>query len=251
MKYRKKKNYWQRDIRKFEYIRAFLQGALLISLISYLFYGTILGAILLSPYLIRYMKSWEKQVIQKKKQSFQLQFKEAIQSLSAALSVGYSVENAMRETWKDLRLLYKKDEIILHEFHYMIRQLDMNLPVEAILKAFAERTQDEEVGVFVDVFSMSKRSGGDMISIIRNAVYQIGEKIDVKREIDTVMAAKKLEFKVMSVVPFAMACYIKLSFPEFVNVLYGNLVGIVIMTICLAIYGAAYEYGKRIVEIEV
>lgn len=251
MRCRKKKSYWQRDIRKSEYIRAFLQGILLISLISYLFYGTILGAILLSPYLIRYIKSWERQVIQKRKQSFQLQFKEAIQSLSAALNVGYSVENAMREAWKDLRLLYKKDEMILREFHYMIRQLDMNLSVEAILKAFAERTQDEEVRIFVDMFSMAKRSGGDMIGIIRNAVYQIGEKIDVKREIDTVMAAKKLEFKVMSAVPFAMICYIKLSFPEFVNVLYGNILGVIVMTICLVIYVAAFEYGKRIVEIEV
>ncbi len=251
MRCRKKKSYWQQDIRKSEYIRAFLQGILLISLISYLFYGTILGAILLSPYLIRYIKSWERQVIQKRKQSFQLQFKEAIQSLSAALNVGYSVENAMREAWKDLRLLYKKDEMILREFHYMIRQLDMNLSVEAILKAFAERTQDEEVRIFVDVFSMAKRSGGDMIGIIRNAVYQIGEKIDVKREIDTVMAAKKLEFKVMSAVPFAMICYIKLSFPEFVNVLYGNILGVIVMTICLVIYVAAFEYGKRIVEIEV
>ncbi len=251
MRCRKKKSYWQQDIRKSEYIRAFLQGILLISLISYLFYGTILGAILLSPYLIRYIKSWERQVIQKRKQSFQLQFKEAIQSLSAALNVGYSVENAMREAWKDLRLLYKKDEMILREFHYMIRQLDMNLSVEAILKAFAERTQDEEVRIFVDVFSMAKRSGGDMIGIIRNAVYQIGEKIDVKREIDTVMAAKKMEFKVMSAVPFAMICYIKLSFPEFVNVLYGNILGVIVMTICLVIYVAAFEYGKRIVEIEV
>ncbi len=234
-----------------EYVGAFLQGILLISVVSYLFYGTILGAILLSPYLIRYIRSWERQVIQKRKQSFQLQFKEAIQSLSAALNVGYSVENAMREAGKDLSLLYKKDEMILREFHYMIHQLNMNLSIETILNAFAERTQDEEVRVFVEVFSMAKRSGGDMIRIIRDAVYQIGEKIDVKREIDTVMAAKKLELKVMSAVPFAMVCYIKLSFPEFVKVLYGNPLGVTVMTVCLAIYAGAFEYGKRLVEIEV
>lgn len=251
MRYRTKKSYWQQDIRKSEYARACLQGILLISVVSYLFYGTILGAILLSPYLIRYLKSWEKQIIQKKKQSFQLQFKEAIQSLSAALNVGYSVENAMRETWKDLRLLYKRDEMILRECRYMIRQLEMNVTVEAILKAFAARTEDEEVRIFVDVFSMAKRSGGDMIGIIRNAVYQIGEKIDVKREIDTMMAAKKLEFKIMSAVPFAMICYIKISFPEFVDVLYGNVLGVIIMTICLIVYVTAFEFGKKIVEIEV
>lgn len=180
-----------------------------------------------------------------------MQFKEAIEALSAALNVGYSVENAMREAFEDIRLLYTKEELIVREFRYMVRQLDMNVTIESVLQAFAVRTEDEEVRTFVDVFSMAKRGGGDMIGIIRNAVYQIGEKIDVKREIDLIMAAKKMEFKVMSVVPFAMICYIKLSFPEFVDVLYGNPLGIGIMTVCLIIYAASYEIGKRMVEVEV
>lgn len=180
-----------------------------------------------------------------------MQFKEAIEALSAALNVGYSVENAMREAFQDIRLLYRKEELIVREFRYMVRQLDMNVTMEHVLNGFAARTEDEEVRTFVDVFSMAKRGGGDMIGIIRNAVYQIGEKIDVKREIELIMAAKKMEFQVMSVVPFAMICYIKLSFPEFVDVLYGNPLGICVMTICLLIYIVSYEIGKRIVEVEV
>ena len=169
-----------------------------------------------------------------------MQFKEAIMSLSAALNVGYSVENALRETQKDLQLLYRKDEPILQELRYMIRQLDMNLTVEAILREFALRTEEEEVQLFVDVFSMAKRNGGDMIAIIRNAVDEIGEKIDVKRE-----------FGVMSAVPAAMICYLKLSFPAFMDVLYGTLLGAGVMTLCLVIYVVSYALGKRMAEIEV
>jgi len=251
MKYKTKKNYWQQDITRKEYVQAAFIGIILIGSVSYLFYGTILYAILLSPYLIRYFKAWETQILRKKKQTFQLQFKEAIQSISAALNVGYSVENAIRESWKDLQLLYKKDEKILREFAYMVRQLDMNIPVEQILKEFSQRTEDEDVRLFVTVFSMAKRSGGDMIQIIRNAANQISEKIDVKREIETMMTAKKYEFRIMSMIPFGMICYLKVSFPEFMEVLYGNLLGVMIMSICLFIYVAAYELGKRFVEIEV
>lgn len=251
MRCKTKKNYWQQDIKKSEYVKAFLQGILLLCMVSYLFYGTPVCAILLSPYLIRYFRSWQKQVIQKKKQAFKLQFKDAIQSLSAALNVGYSVENAMHETRKELQLLYKKEEPVLREFRYMTHQLEMHLTIETILEEFAARTEDEEVQIFATVFSMAKRSGGDMIGIIRNAVNQIGEKIDVKREIDTMMSAKRLEFRIMTAVPFAMICYMKLSFPEFMDVLYGNVLGVIVMTVCLLIYVAAYEFGKRIVEIEV
>ena len=251
MKYKRKKSYWQQDIRKYEYLLALLQGCLLILVVSYLFYGTWICAILFSPYLIWYIKSWEKQFVKKKKEKFRLQFKEAIQSLSAALNVGYSVENAMRETVKDLKGLYKRDDAIMREFSYMIRQLQMNVTAETVLKDFAQRTGDEDVQTFVTVFNMAKRSGGDTMEIIRNVVRQMGEKIDVEREIVTLMAAKKMEFKIMTVIPMAMILYMKMSFPHFFDVLYGNVLGVVVMSVCLIVYLAAYEMGKHIVEIEV
>ena len=73
-----------------------------------------------------------------------MQFKEAIEGLSSALNVGYSVENAVRETLEELQILYKKEELIVREFRYMVHQLDMNLSIEAILKAFAKRTEDDD-----------------------------------------------------------------------------------------------------------
>ena len=90
-----------------------------------------------------------------------------------------------------------------------------------------------------------------MIEMIRSAMWQIGEKIEVKQEIETMMAAKKLEFRIMSLIPIGMISYISLTFPDFLGVMYGNLLGIVVMSVCLVIYAFAYEWGKRIVEIEV
>ena len=251
MRFKIKKNYWQQDIRRRDYLLATLVGVLAILMISYLFYGTCLCAILLSPYLIYFLKSCEKQWIEKRKNMFQLQFKEAVQALATALNVGYSVENAMREVLKDLQVIYKKDELIIREFRYMVRQLDVNFTIEKVLQEFSERTKEEDVQTFVTIFVMAKRSGGDMIGIIRNTVQQMSEKADIRREIGTIIASKKLEFKVMSAIPFGMICYMKFSFPEFMGILYGNVAGVVIMTICFLGYGIAYEAGKRIVEIEV
>lgn len=251
MKYKRKKNYWQQDMRKIEYLKAFLQGVGILLAVSYLFYGTWICVILFSPYLIRYIRSWEKQTIKKKQAAFRLQFKEAIQSISAGLNVGYSVENAMREASRDLRGMYRKDERILQELSYMIRQIQMNMTAELALQEFATRTGDEDVQTFVTVFNIAKRSGGDTMEMIRNAVRQMGEKIDVEREIQTMISAKKTELRIMTIIPFAMIAYLRLSFPELIRVLYGNVAGILIMSVCLLIYLLSYEMGKRIVEIEV
>ena len=251
MKCKRKKSYWQQDIRKMEYLLALLQGGVIILAVSYLFYGTWTCAILLSPYLIRYIKSWEKQTIKKRQQAFRLQFKEAIQSLSAGLNVGYSVENALREACKDLQEIYRKDDVIVQEISYMIRQMKMNVSAESVFSDFAARTGDEDVQTFVTVFNMAKRSGGDTLEIIRDVVRQMGEKIDVEREINTLISAKRMELTIMTVIPFAMIGYMRLSFPEFLKVLYGNPAGIIIMSICLMVYLLSYEIGKRMVEIEV
>ena len=251
MRFKIKKNYWQQDIRRRDYLLATLVGVLAILMISYLFYGTCLCAILLSPYLIYFLKSWEKQWIEKRKNMFQLQFKEAIQALATALNVGYSVENAMRDVVLKIQVIYKKDELIIREFRYMVRQLDVNFTIEKVLQEFSERTKEEDVQTFVTIFVMAKRSGGDMIGIIRNTVQQMSEKADIRREIGTIIASKKLEFKVMSAIPFGMIGYMKFSFSEFMGILYGNVAGVVIMTICFLGYVIAYEAGKRIVEIEV
>ena len=133
----------------------------------------------------------------------------------------------------------------------MIHQLDMNRTAEQVLSEFAGRVDQEDVDSFVTVFITAKRTGGDSITIIRNAVRDIGEKIEVEKEIQTFLAAKKLEFKVMCVIPFGIILYMRLAFPEFMGVLYGNLLGVVLMSVCLGIYAAAYKIGRDLVDIEV
>ncbi len=251
MKYKKHKSYWQQDIRKREYLRIFLEGMTLVFVLSYVFYGTLWAVPFLSPLLIGYFSIRNLELIKKKQSQFRLQFKNAIQSLSAALHVGYSAENAMRETYRELQLLYQKEERILVEFRHMIHQLDMNMALEGILSAFAKRTMDEEVRLFVTVFSMAKRSGGDMIAIIRSAIGRMTEQVEMEQDMQTTIAAKKLEFQIMTVIPIGILLYMKVGFPEFLDVLYGNVTGVLLMSVCLIVYLVTYLLGRRIVEVEV
>ena len=149
----------------------------------------------------------------KKEQEFQKQFREMIQSLSAALNTGYSVENAFYETQKELKILYPPEARISKELLVITRKLRIHIPVEQVLEEFAEQVLSEDVKSFVTVFVTAKKSGGDMIGIIRNTANQIGDKIEVKREIDTMLAAKKYEFQIMSVVPYGIIrLYVTLVF---------------------------------------
>lgn len=224
---------------------------LIVLAISGLFYSDLRAGIVLAPLGVMYYRSLVEKKIQKKQQEFERQFQDALQSFGSQLNVGYSVENSIKEVQRDLMLMYRTDTVIVREFTYMVRQLNLNVTAEQAWKDLADRVKLPEVDGFVTVFVQAKRSGGDSIAIIRNAVRQIRDRADVKREIETVIAAKKLEFQVMAAIPFGIIAYMRLSFPEFMDVLYGNLIGIFFMSGCLLVYLAAWKLGHRIVDIEV
>ena len=246
-----RKSYFRQDIQVFEYVVAVLKVLGIQGMIAWLFYESIIAFVVMLPLGGIYFLFWERDLIHKKELEFEEQFKEAISSISVSLRVGYSVENAMRETRKDLAVLYKEDTAIQREFTHMVRQIYLQVPMEKIMEEWAERVEQEDVRNFVNVFTLAKRSGGNMLRIIQNSIVQIRDKIEVRSEIETILAARKYEFKVMSVIPFGMIAYMKVSFPEFMNILYGNVIGIGVMSICLLVYCGAYVLGSKIVNIEV
>ena len=79
----------------------------------------------------------------------------------------------------------------------------------------------------------------------------IEQKTETDKEIQLMISAKKLEQKIMNMVPFLIIFYVSSTSKGFFDVLYHNLVGVVIMTVCLGFYAAAYLMSKRMVEIEV
>ena len=180
-----------------------------------------------------------------------LQFRDSIQAAASALKAGYSVENAIREAGRDIAPMYGEDTRIRIEYARMTHQLDMNMTAEDVLSGFAERTGQEDVENFVNVFSAAKKSGGDSIAVIRNAVKLISGKIDTEKEIETMIASQKLEFNIMGAVTFVIILYMKLTFGECLSVLYGNPAGAAVMTVCLCVYLSAYWLGRKIICIEV
>ena len=55
----------------------------------------------------------------------------------------------------------------------------------------------------------------------------------------------------MCVIPFIIIMYMKITFGEFLEALYGNTAGTIVMSICLAIYIAAYRLGRNLIQIEI
>lgn len=232
-----------------EKIGLLVKGMLLTTAIAWLFYKSIWVVLLAAPFALFYVKAQEKKRAEERKWEFNQQFKQGILALSAALNAGYSVENAFGEATKDLALMYAEDADIIKEFSGITRQLAMNQTVEECLVDLGERTGIEDVENFAEIFQTAKRTGGDIMDIIQKTGSNIEERLEIQREMNTLIAQKKLEGKIMSVVPLGMILYMWITSPGFLDVLYHNLYGCCFMSVALVLYLVSYGWMQKIVDI--
>ena len=227
-----------------------LKGMLQIMVVAYLFYSSFWAVAILSPYLIVYFKKEKKKAIEKQKWELNLQFKDAIVSLSGALSAGYAIENAFTQALLDLKCMYSEDSNIVKEFQSIVHKLETNQTVEAILLDFAHRSNMEDINNFARVFVTAKRTGGDVIRVIKHTSDTISTKLEVKREIITMVTQKRFESNIMKLIPFGIILYLLFTSPGFLDPLYGNAMGVLIMSVLLLFYYLFLLLSEKILNIE-
>ena len=219
--------------------------------LDYLFYQNIYVMLLSFPANI-FLFRWQKQnLIRSRVKAINLQFRDALNSLNVAVQAGYSIENALIASARDLEQLYPSGADILSEFRDMEHQLYLSVPIEDLFLDLGARTGVEDIENFAAVFSTAKRTGGDMGEIIQKTAHMLSDKIDVAREIEASLTAKKHEQTLMSLMPAAIILYLRLTSPGLLDVMYGNLFGASAMTACLAVYAFSFWLGRRIIDIEV
>ena len=232
-----KRNYDHYRFSMKELLKYMGQALALCIMADYLFYKSKWVLLLMLPVPVFYLKWQKNRMIRERRKNLNYQFKDALTSLSVAVQAGYSVESAVKTCVRDLERLYGKGTDIV--------------PLEELFLDLGERSQIEDIENFASVFYTAKRTGGDMNRVIQKVSRMLGDKIDVKKEIEATLAAKKSEQMIMSLMPVGIILYLQMTSPGFLSVLYGNPFGIAAMSICLVIYAAAYWLGRRIVDIEV
>lgn len=218
-----------------------------ISILSYMFYYSPYPIIIFSPFIIVFFKYIRNTLKEKRDKKLTIQFKDFISIISSFLSTGYSLENAIIESKKELMSIHG-DSMIVSEVDFMIKKLKLHIPPEDIFRDFAARTSIEHIQVFSEILSIAKKRGGDLIHIILSTSSSIASQIEINREIDISVSGRKYELYVMSIMPLLIMSYIKLTQPGFFNPVYGNLTGILVMSLCLLLYIAAILAGRRILS---
>ena len=237
------------QLNRMELLRAIFEGLTLNAVIAILFYNSFWAMIPGMAVVFLYIREKKHVLMRRRKQRMRVELKEFLSALIAALQTGRSMENAFIEALKDTREYVGKDTELVREMKCICSGVGIGEPLEKLLKEFSMRSRMEEMEYFSEVLLIGKRSGGNLIGIMKNTIRMIHEKMEAEAEIETVLTEKRLEFQVMSVIPMGIITYLRIGAGTMIESLYHNLLGIAVMTICLMVYGGCYLYGKRLLEI--
>jgi len=222
-----------------------------IFVIAFIFYRSILLSMLLVPLSLLYPGIKTRAIIARRKKELNIQFKDMLYSLSSSISAGKTVEGAFREVLKDLPVMYPEpNTFILVEISRIISRLDTNETLESALSDFSLRAKLDDVDNFVNVFNICKRSGGNLSEVIKNTSAIINDRIEVAQEVDTMLAERKFEQKVLNVVPILMILMLSATAPDYMSPVFNTSMGRFTMSISILLLAAAWFISAKFCNIK-
>lgn len=187
-------------------------------------------------------------LLNRRNKALERQFMDMLEALSASLSAGNTMFNAIVNARSDLLNQYSEKDLIIVELDEIVAGTENGKMLEEMLLSFGQRSGNEDIQNFGNVISNCYRIGGNFGDVVRRTREIISDKVAVADEIATKIASNKLQHNAMCIMPIALVAMLKLSSPEFASNLAAP-IGVIVTTVALGIFVASYFWGQKIINI--
>lgn len=217
-------------------------------LISWLFFNSLVGMLILTPYIMISSYKLRNSYRQRLSNIILLQFKDFLSDLESSLVAGNSPLLAVIYAKENIDKMYYKNSPLGEILEEVTNRLNLNESLEAALSTLASKTKVREIEDFFEIFNVAVSSGGDLVNLTRTARNNIYQSINIKREIEEIISANRTECLIMKAMPLLIILYFRLFSSSFLTPLYYTNLGKVIMIILAVIYCVMINYSEMIVE---
>jgi len=235
-----------------ETLTAWLAAAAVLFALGYVFYRSVVISLLFALFAFRYPRMRAVQIADRRRAELTLQFKDMLYSISSAVGAGSSVEHALEIALADMRKQYADPKTsIIRELELMVSRLSFGWNVEDVFLDFGRRSHVEDVTTFANIFDIAKRTGGNLVQIIRQSTDVISEKIETKAEIETSLSGRRIEQKVLTVMPVVLVLFMTYTTNGFMEPIFTTVGGRLVATAGLACVIIGSLWSAKIANVQV
>ena len=191
-----------------------------------------------------------KQLLDKRKETLKLQFRDFLDDLSTSLGTGKNIENAFLAAENDLKNQYEEGAYIVNEIKVINAGLRNGAIAEDMIDDFAKRSGCQEIEDFSNTFSVCYRKGSNIRDVVRSTNEILSDKMNVKQDIETMVTGSKMELKIMLIMPIGMIAMMKSMSADFASN-FATPSGMISMVIAIGCCVLAYFMGQKILDFKI
>lgn len=177
-------------------------------------------------------------------EAFVVQMPELARVLANATNAGLSIHTAIGVAAEEL------SEPALTELKRVSERLRFGVDLDTALAELARRLPSREVGVLVSTLVVSARSGGSMVSALRDIAETLEQRKETRREIRSILAQSVATGYIVIALGFGILLLINGIYPGAVRTMTEVPLGQVALVVAALLFGGGFLIIRRMSSIE-
>lgn len=170
---------------------------------------------------------------------------DALQLLSGSLSAGFSLPQAIDAVARE------GSEPIAGEFGRAVAEARLGVPVEDSLESIAERMDSENFHWVTMAVRTQRDVGGNLAEVLSIVAQTMRDRAKLKRHVRALSAEGRLSAYVLIGLPIGMATYLFSFRRAYVEPLYTDILGIIMLAGSVILLGIGCLWMRNIIKVEV
>ncbi len=181
----------------------------------------------------------------KRMEKFERQLPEALELMARALKAGHAFTGGLRLVAEEF------SDPVGTEFGKTVDEINFGMAVPDALMNLTQRVECEDLKFFVVAVIVQRETGGNLADIFDGLGRLIRERFKFQGRVRVLSAEGKMSAAVLISMPFFLVGMLSLFNPEYVNVLFFDPIGPVLIVIALFLMSLGALVIKRIIDIKV
>jgi tight adherence protein B len=180
-----------------------------------------------------------------RREAFIAQLPEVARVLSNATSAGLALRSAIRMASDDMA------EPARTELQHLSNELDIGTSMTEALAGMQDRLPSRELSLLTRTLIIQSRSGGAVVTALREMSETLEARKDLRREVRTMLAGSVFTSYVVLILGVGSILVLNLIAPGTLHKITTSLVGQGVLLTATAMYGLGYVLIRRATKIEV
>ena len=247
--------YYEDNMTKSQHLLAYIGFAVAIGIVVFIYYHSIIASLIIGLVLAYFeVKIFAKSVAKKRQLKLRVQFKDFLEMVSISVSggAGRSLENAVRDSLKELRTQFSEKADIVREIALIVDDYDnAGIPMHEGFLELGERSEIDDIKSFATIYSTIEGKSSDFGYVISQTRDIIKDKLEVTMEIETSITSAKSEAYAMLILPLVVVVAMSLMGGGLLDSLFTTTAGFIAATVGLVCTFVSYIIATKVTQIEV